>query len=158
MKNFYLTLIISIVTVINPILCAKAEGVTYSALPLDVAFDASCTTVLSDDTESINHSALPLGAPVDESCTNWNKGEATFGIEIISEASEVETGTESESETETETETEKFSIETIGNEHINTTTIDKNKKPSTKKHKIGLALSGGGALGFAHIGAIPALE
>ena len=158
MKNFYLTLIISIVTVINPILCAKAEGVTYSALPLDVAFDASCTTVLSDDTESINHSALPLGAPVDESCTNWNKGEATFGIEIISEASEVETGTESESETETETETEKFSIETIGNEHINTTTIDKNKKPSTKKHKIGLALSGGGALGFAHIGAIQALE
>ncbi len=158
MKNFYLTLIISIVTVINPILCSKAEGVTYSALPLDVAFDASCTTVLSDDTESINHSALPLGAPVDESCTNWNKGEATFGIEIISEASEVETGTESESETETETETEKFSIETIGNEHINTTTIDKNKKPSTKKHKIGLALSGGGALGFAHIGAIQALE
>ena len=158
MKNFYLTLIISIVTVINPILCAKAEGVTYSALPLDVAFDASCTTVLSDDTESINHSALPLGAPVDESCTNWNKGEATFGIEIISEASEVETGTESESETETETETEKFSIETIGNEHINTTTIDKNKKPSTKKHKIGLALSGGGALGFAHIGAIQARE
>lgn len=158
MNKIYLTLIISIVTVINPILCSKAEGVTYSALPLDVAFDASCTTVLSDDTESINHSALPLGAPVDESCTNWNKGEATFGIEIISEASEVETGTESESETETETETEKFSIETIGNEHINTTTIDKNKKPSTKKHKIGLALSGGGALGFAHIGAIQALE
>ena len=158
MKNFYLTLIISIVTVINPILCSKAEGVTYSALPLDVVFDASCTTGLSDETESINHSALPLGAPVDESCTNWNKGEATFGIEIISEASEVETGTESESETETETETEKFSIETIGNEHINTTTIDKNKKPSTKKHKIGLALSGGGALGFAHIGAIQALE
>lgn len=158
MNKIYLTLIISIVTVINPILCSKAEGVTYSALPLDVAFDASCTTVLSDDTESINHSALPLGAPVDESCTNWNKGEATFGIKIISEASEVETGTESESETETETETEKFSIETIGNEHINTTTIDKNKKPSTKKHKIGLALSGGGALGFAHIGAIQALE
>ena len=158
MKNFYLTLIISIVTVINPILCAKAEGVTYSALPLDVAFDASCTTVLSDDTESINHSALPLGAPVDESCTNWNKGEATFGIEIISEASEVETGTESESETETETETEKFSIETIRHDPLNTTTIDKNKKPSTKKHKIGLALSGGGALGFAHIGAIQALE
>ena len=155
MKNFYLTLIISIVTVINPILCSKAEGVTYSALPLDVAFDASCTTVLSDDTESINHSALPLGAPfdascttglsddtesinhsalplgapVDESCTNWNKGEATFGIEIISEASE------------------------------NTTTIiDKNKKPTTKKHKIGFALSGGGALGFAHIGALQALE
>ena len=184
MKNFYLTLIISILSAINPILCSKAEGVTYSALPLDVAFDASCTTVLSDDTESINHSALPLGAPFDASCTtvlsvntefvnnftlpicapfdasctNWNKGEATFGIEIISEASEVETGTESESETETETETEKFSIETIGNEHINTTTIDKNKKPSTKKHKIGLALSGGGALGFAHIGAIQALE
>lgn len=129
MKNFYLTLIISIVTVINPILCSKAEGVTYSALPLDVAFDASCTTVLSDDTESINHSALPLGAPVDEYCTNWNKGEATFGIEIISEASK------------------------------NTTTIiDKNKKPTTKKQKIGLALSGGGALGFAHIGALQALE
>ena len=129
MNKIYLTLIISIVTVINPILCSKAEGVTYSALPLDVAFDASCTTVLSDDTESINHSALPLGAPVDESCTNWNKGEATFGIEIISEASE------------------------------NTTTIiDKNKKPTTKKQKIGLALSGGGALGFAHIGAIQALE
>ena len=158
MKIFYLTLIISILSAINPILCAKAEGVKYSAHPLDVAFDASCTTVLSDDTESINHSALPLGAPVDESCTNWNKGEATFGIEIISEASEVATGTESESETETETETEKFSIETIGNEHINTTTIDKNKKPSTKKHKIGLALSGGGALGFAHIGAIQARE
>ena len=129
MNKIYLTLIISIVTVINPILCSKAEDVKYSALPLDVAFDASCTTVLSDDTESINHSALPLGAPVDESCTNWNKGEATFGIEIISEASE------------------------------NTTTIiDKNKKPTTKKHKIGLALSGGGALGFAHIGAIQALE
>ena len=129
MNKIYLTLIISIVTVINPILCSKAEGVTYSALPLDVAFDASCTTVLSDDTESINHSALPLGAPVDESCTNWNKGEATFGIEIISEASE------------------------------NTTTIiDKNKKPTTKKQKIGLALSGGGALGFAHIGALQALE
>ncbi len=158
MKNFYLTLIISIVTVINPILCSKAEGVTYSALPLDVAFDASCTTVLSDDTEFVNNFTLPICAPFDESCTNGNKGEATFGIEIISEASEVETGTESESETETETETEKFSIETIGNEHINTTTIDKNKKPSTKKHKIGLALSGGGALGFAHIGAIQALE
>lgn len=155
MKNFYLTLIISILSAINPILCAKAEGVTYSALPLDVAFDASCATVLSDDTESINHSALPLGAtnyascttglsddtesinhstlplgaPVDASCTNGNKGEATFGIEIISEASE------------------------------NTTTIiDKNKKPTTKKHKIGLALSGGGALGFAHIGALQALE
>lgn len=156
MKNFYLTLIISIVTVINPILCSKAEGVTYSALPLDVAFDASCTTVLSDDTESINHSALPLGAPVDvscttmlsvntefvnnftlpicapfdASCTNGDKGEvATVGIEFFSEASE------------------------------NTTTIiDKNKKPTTKKHKIGLALSGGGALGFAHIGAIQALE
>ena len=155
MNKIYLTLIISIVTVINPILCSKAEGVTYSALPLDVAFDASCTTVLSDDTESINHSALPLGAtnyascttvlsddtesinhsalplgaPVDEYCTNWNKGEATFGIEIISEASK------------------------------NTTTIiDKNKKPTTKKQKIGLALSGGGALGFAHIGALQALE
>ena len=155
MKNFYLTLIISIVTVINPILCAKAEGVKYSALPLGAPVDASCTTVLSDDTESINHSALPLcepydescttmlsvntefvsnftlplGAPVDESCTNGNKGEAAFGIEIISEASE------------------------------NTTTIiDKNKKPTIKKQKIGLALSGGGALGFAHIGAIQALE
>ena len=129
MKNFYLTLIISILSAINPILCTKAEGVTYSALPLDVAFDASCTTVLSDDTESINHSALPLGAPVDEYCTNWNKGEATFGIEIISEDSE------------------------------NTTTIiDKNKKPTTKKQKIGLALSGGGALGFAHIGVLQALE
>lgn len=159
MKIFYLTLIISILSAINPILCAKAEGVKYSAHPLDVAFDASCTTVLSDDTESINHSALALDAPIDASCTNGNKGEAaTVGIEIFSEASEVETGTESESETETETETEKFSIETIGNEHINTTTIDKNKKPSTKKHKIGLALSGGGALGFAHIGAIQALE
>ena len=120
MKNFYLTLIISILSAINPILCAKAEGVTYSALPLDVAFDASCTTVLSVNTESINHSALPLGATNDESCTNGNKGEA---------ASE------------------------------NTTTIiDKNKKPTTKKHKIGLALSGGGALGFAHIGALQALE
>ena len=129
MKNFYLTLIISILSAINPILCAKAEGVKYSALPLGATNYASCTTVLSDDTESINHSALPLGAPVDESCTNWNKGEATFGIEIISEASE------------------------------NTTTIiDKNKKPTTKKQKIGLALSGGGALGFAHIGAIQALE
>ena len=156
MKNFYLTLIISIVTVINPILCAKAEDVKYSALPLGAPFDASCTTVLSDDTESINHSSLligvtndescttvlsvntefvnnftlPLGAPVDASCSNGNKGEeATFGIEIISEASE------------------------------NTTTaIDKNKKPTTKKQKIGLALSGGGALGFAHIGALQALE
>ena len=155
MKNFYLTLIISIVTVINPILCSKAEDVKYSALPLDVAFDASCTTVLSDDTEFVNnftlplgapvnescttvlnvntesiiHSALPLGAPVDESCTNGNKGEETFGIENISESSE------------------------------NTTTaIDKNKKPTTKKQQIGLALSGGGALGFAHIGAIQALE
>ena len=120
MKNFYLTLIISILSAINPILCAKAEGVTYSALPLDVAFDASCTTVLSDDTESINHSTLLIGATNDESYTNGNKGEA---------ASE------------------------------NTTTIiDKNKKPTTKKQKIGLALSGGGALGFAHIGAIQALE
>ena len=155
MNKIYLTLIISIVTVINPILCSKAEDVKYSALPLDVAFDASCTTVLSDDTEFVNnftlplgapvnescttvlnvntesiiHSALPLGAPVDESCTNGNKGEETFGIEIFSEASE------------------------------NTTTIiDKNKKPTTKKQKIGLALSGGGALGFAHIGAIQALE
>lgn len=129
MKNFYLTLIISIVTVINPILCAKAEDVKYSALPLDVAFDASCTTVLSVNTEFVNNFTLPLGAPFDESCTNGNKGEATFGIEIISEASE------------------------------NTTTIiDKNKKPTTKKHKIGLALSGGGALGFAHIGALQALE
>ena len=129
MKNFYLTLIISILSAINPILCAKAEGVKYSALLLGAPFDASCTTVLSDDTESINHSALPLGAPVDEYCTNWNKGEATFGIEIISEASK------------------------------NTTTIiDKNKKTTTKKHKIGLALSGGGALGFAHIGALQALE
>ena len=155
MKNFYLTLIISIVTVINPILCSKAEDVKYSALPLDVAFDASCTSVLSDDTENINHFTLPigvtndescttvlsdntesinnltlpLGAAFDSSCTNGNKGEETFGIEIISEASE------------------------------NTTTaIDKNKKPTTKKQKIGLALSGGGALGFAHIGAIQALE
>ena len=104
MKNFYLTLIISIVTVINPILCAKAEGVKYST--------------------------LPIGAPFDASCSDGNIGEtATFGIEIISEASE------------------------------NTTTIiDKNKKPTTKKQKIGLALSGGGALGFAHIGAIQALE
>ena len=120
MKNFYLTLIISILSAINPILCAKAEGVKYSALPLDVAFDASCTTVLSDDTESINHSTLLIGATNDESYTNGNKGEA---------ASE------------------------------NTTTIiDKNKKPTTKKQKIGLALSGGGALGFAHIGAIQALE
>lgn len=120
MKNFYLTLIISILSAINPILCAKAEGVKYSALPLDVAFDASCTTVLSDDTESINHSTLLIGATNDESYTNGNKGEA---------ASE------------------------------NTTTIiDKNKKPTIKKQKIGLALSGGGALGFAHIGAIQALE
>ena len=155
MNKIYLTLIISIVTVINPILCSKAEDVKYSALPLDVAFDASCTSVLSDDTENINHFTLPigvtndescttvlsdntesinnltlpLGAAFDSSCTNGNKGEETFGIEIISEASE------------------------------NTTTaIDKNKKPTTKKHKIGLALSGGGALGFAHIGAIQALE
>ena len=155
MKNFYLPLIISIVTVINPILCSKAEDVKYSALPLDVAFDASCTSVLSDDTENINHFTLPigvtndescttvlsdntesinnltlpLGAAFDSSCTNGNKGEETFGIEIISEASE------------------------------NTTTaIDKNKKTTTKKHKIGLALSGGGALGFAHLGAIQALE
>lgn len=130
MKNFYLTLIISIFSAINPILCSKAEGVTYSALPLDVAFDASCTTVLSDDTESINNFTLLIGAPVDASCSNGNKGEAaTVGIEIFSEAFE------------------------------NTTTaIDKNKKPTTKKHKIGLALSGGGALGFAHIGALQALE
>ena len=120
MNKIYLTLIISIVTVINPILCAKAEGVTYSALPLCAPFDASCTTVLSDDTENINHSTLPLGAPFDESCTNGNKGEAASK---------------------------------------NTTTIiDKNKKPTTKKQKIGLALSGGGALGFAHIGALQALE
>ena len=155
MKNFYLTLIISILTVINPILCAKAEGVKYSALPIGAPSDASCTTVLSDDTESINHFTLPLGTPIDESCTtvlsvntesinhsalplgapfdascsNGNKGEETFGIEIFSEASE------------------------------NTTTIiDKNKKPTTKKQKIGLVLSGGGALGFAHIGALQALE
>lgn len=129
MNKIYLTLIISIVTVINPILCSKAEGVTYSALPLGAPFDASCTTVLSDDTESINHSALPIGVTNDESCTNGNKGEAAFGIEIFSEASE------------------------------NTTTIiNKNKKPTTKKQKIGLALSGGGALGFAHIGALQALE
>ena len=155
MKNFYLTLIISILSAINPILCAKAEGVKYSALPLGAPVDASCTTVLSDDTESINHSTLPIGVTNDESCTtvlsdntesinhstlplgvtndasctNGNKGEETFGIEIISEASE------------------------------NTTTIiDKNKKPTTKKKKIGLALSGGGALGFAHIGALQALE
>ena len=120
MKNFYLTLIISILSAINPILCSKAEGVTYSALPIGAPFDSSRTTVLSDDTESINHSALPLGAPVDASCSNGNKGEAAFK---------------------------------------NTTTIiDKNKKPTTKKHKIGLALSGGGALGFAHIGALQALE
>ena len=69
MKNFYLTLIISILSAINPILCAKAEGVKYSALPLGAPFDASCTTVLSDDTESINHSALLIDAPVDASCT-----------------------------------------------------------------------------------------
>ena len=152
MKNFYLTLIISILSAINPILCSKAEGVKYSALPIGAPFDASCNTMLSDDTESINystlpisapfdescttgfsddtesinHSALPLGAPFDASCSNGNKGEtATFGIE---------------------------------NEHINTTIIDKNKKPTTKKQKIGLALSGGGALGFAHIGALQALE
>lgn len=130
MNRIYLTLIISILSAINPILCSKAEGVTYSALPLDVAFDTSCTTVLSVNTEFVNNFTLPLGAPVDASCSNGNKGEeATFGIEIISEASE------------------------------NTTTIiDKNKKPTTKKHKIGLALSGGGALGFAHIGALQALE
>ena len=120
MKNFYLTLIISILSAINPILCAKAEGVKYSALPLGAPFDSSCTTVLSDDTESINHSTLPLGAPVDASCSNGNKGEAAF--------------------------------------ENTTTAIDKNKKPTTKKHKIGLALSGGGALGFAHIGALQALE
>ena len=120
MKIFYLTLIISILSAINPILCAKAEGVKYSALPLGAPFDSSCTTVLSDDTESINHSALPLGAPVDASCSNGNKGEAAF--------------------------------------ENTTTAIDKNKKPTTKKHKIGLALSGGGALGFAHIGALQALE
>ena len=120
MKNFYLTLIISILTVINPILCAKAEGVKYSALPLGAPFDASCTTVLSDDTEFVNNFTLPIGAPFDESCTNGNKGEAASK---------------------------------------NTTTIiDKNKKPTTKKQKIGLSLSGGGALGFAHIGAIQALE
>ena len=120
MNRIYLTLIISILSAINPILCSKAEGVTYSALPLGAPVDESCTTVLSDDTESINHSTLPLGAPFDESCTNGNKGEAASK---------------------------------------NTTTIiDKNKKPTTKKHKIGLALSGGGALGFAHIGALQALE
>ncbi len=129
MKFFYLTLIISILSAINPILCSKAEGVTYSAHPLGAPFDASCTTVLSVNTEFVNNFTLPICAPFDASCTNWNKGEATFGIEIISEASE------------------------------NTTTIiDKNKKPTTKKHKIGLVLSGGGALGFAHIGAIQALE
>ena len=109
MNKIYLTLIISIVTVINPILCSKAEDVKYSALPLDVAFDASCTSVLSDDTENINHFTLPigvtndescttvlsdntesinnltlpLGAAFDSSCTNGNKGEETFGIEII---------------------------------------------------------------------------
>lgn len=146
MKNFYLTLIISILSAINPILCAKAEGVKYSALPLGAPFDASCTTVLSDDTEFVNNFTLPLGAPFDASCTtvlsvntefvnnftlpicapfdasctNWNKGEAAF--------------------------------------ENTTTAIDKNKKPTTKKHKIGLALSGGGALGFAHIGALQALE
>ena len=130
MKNFYLTLIISILSAINPILCSKAEGVKYSALPIGAPSDASCTTVLSDDTEIVNNFTFPLGAPVDASCSNGNKGEvASFGIEIFSEASE------------------------------NTTTIiDKNKKPTTKKHKIGLALSGGGALGFAHIGALQALE
>lgn len=120
MNKIYLTLIISILSAINPILCAKAEGVKYSALPLDVVFDASCTTVLSVNTEFVNNFTLPLGAPVDASCSNGNKGEAAF--------------------------------------ENTTTAIDKNKKPSTKKHKIGLALSGGGALGFAHIGAIQALE
>lgn len=182
MKNFYLTLIISIVTVINPILCSKAEGVTYSALPLDVAFDASCTTVLSVNTEFVNNFTLPICAPFDASCTNGDKGEAAFGIEIIFEASkaensievsetsetpivledskvfEITNNSEVETKSETETETEKFSIETIENEHINTKIIDKNKKPTTKKQKIGLALSGGGALGFAHIGALQALE
>lgn len=120
MNKIYLTLIISILSAINPILCAKAEGVKYSALPLDVVFDASCTTVLSVNTEFVNNFTLPLGAPVDASCSNGNKGEAAF--------------------------------------ENTTTAIDKNKKTSTKKHKIGLALSGGGALGFAHIGAIQALE
>ena len=85
MKNFYLTLIISIVTVINPILCAKAEGVKYSALPLDVAFDASCTTVLSDDTEFVNNFTLPLGAPVDASCTTGApRGSAEWLILSVS--------------------------------------------------------------------------
>lgn len=120
MNRIYLTLIISILSAINPILCSKAEGVKYSALPLGAPSDASCTTVLSDDTEFVNNFTLPICAPFDASYTNGNKGEA---------ASE------------------------------NTTTIiDKNKKPTTKKKKIGLALSGGGALGFAHIGAIQALE
>ena len=129
MNKIYLTLIISIVTVINPILCAKAEGVKYSTLPIGAPVDESYTTVLSVNTEFVNNFTLPICAPVDESCTNGNKGEETFGIEIFSEASE------------------------------NTTTIiDKNKKPTTKKQKIGLALSGGGALGFAHLGAIQALE
>ena len=120
MNRIYLTLIISILSAINPILCSKAEDVKYSALPLGAPFDASCTTVLSDDTEFVNNFTLPICAPFDESCTNGNKGEAASK---------------------------------------NTTTIiDKNKKPTTKKKKIGLALSGGGALGFAHIGAIQALE
>ena len=120
MNRIYLTLIISILSAINPILCSKAEDVKYSALPLGAPFDASCTTVLSDDTEFVNNFTLPICAPFDESCTNGNKGEAASK---------------------------------------NTTTIiDKNKKPTTKKHKIGLALSGGGALGFAHIGALQALE
>ena len=106
MKNFYLTLIISIVTVINPILCAKAEGVKYSTLPIGAPVDESYTTVLSVNTEFVNNFTLPICAPVDESCTNGNKGEETFGIEIFSEASE------------------------------NTTTIiDKNKKPTTKTKK-----------------------
>ena len=120
MNRIYLTLIISILSAINPILCSKAEDVKYSALPLGAPFDASCTTVLSDDTEFVNNFTLPICAPFDESCTNGNKGEAASK---------------------------------------NTTTIiDKNKKPTTKKKKIGLALSGGGALGFAHIGALQALE
>lgn len=120
MNRIYLTLIISILSAINPILCSKAEGVTYSALPLGAPVDESCTTVLSDDTEFVNNFTLPICAPFDESCTNGNKGEAASK---------------------------------------NTTTIiDKNKKPTTKKKKIGLALSGGGALGFAHIGALQALE
>ena len=120
MNRIYLTLIISILSAINPILCSKAEGVKYSALPIGAPSDASCTTVLSDDTEFVNNFTLPICAPFDESCTNGNKGEAASK---------------------------------------NTTTIiDKNKKPTTKKKKIGLALSGGGALGFAHIGALQALE